>query len=102
YPMSRLRAEASPTDYRPLLPFSLPIRPRPGSTLFPYTTLFRSSDDAEGEHRVGHLAEPGHVRPHHVVIGAAEFGGGLQAGAVDVLHDLGQPLLGVPEAPGVA
>src|SRR5699024_3728348 len=60
------------------------------------------SDDAEGDHRVGHLAEARDVGAHHVVAGAAHLLGGLQAGGVDALHDLGQALLGVLEAPGVA
>src|SRR5690625_1652613 len=59
------------------------------------------SDHAEGNHGVGNLAESGDVRPQDVVAGAAELFGGLQAGGVDVFHDLGEALLGVLEAPGV-
>src|SRR5699024_9244518 len=60
------------------------------------------SDHAEGDHRVGHLAEARHIGAHHVVAGATHLLGGLQAARVDALHDLGEALLGVLEAPGVA
>src|SRR2546426_8646221 len=35
------------------------IRRPPRSTLFPYTTLFRSGDDAPGGEREGHIAQNG-------------------------------------------
>src|SRR5437763_8385618 len=37
---------------RPTLPFSLPPPPPPRSTLFPYTTLFRSGHEAVAQHIV--------------------------------------------------
>src|SRR5699024_9075459 len=49
-----------------------------------------------------HLAEARHIGAHHVVAGATHLLGGLQAARVDALHDLGEALLGVLEAPGVA
>src|SRR5690242_21405466 len=36
------------------------IRRPPRSTLFPYTTLFRSPRDGELPHRIGHLAQEVH------------------------------------------
>src|SRR5258707_2778585 len=49
--------------------FFLMIRRPPRSTLFPYTTLFRSLDPQEHRqpghpHAVDQLAELGHARPH--------------------------------------
>src|SRR5256885_10069915 len=43
-----------------LIFFFLMIRRPPRSTLFPYTTLFRSADQARGHRRGGHL-------PHRVL-----------------------------------
>src|SRR5436190_19436308 len=41
------RAAALPTSIVPYI-FFLMLRPPPRSTLFPYTTLFRSEDEADG------------------------------------------------------
>src|SRR5207244_5959274 len=41
---------ASPSITRPLLPFFLMLRRPPSSTLFPYTTLFRSPLLRKGDH----------------------------------------------------
>src|SRR5699024_4491787 len=60
--------------------------PRGGAAGGPAGTLL-GSDHAEGDHRSRDPAEARHVRPHHVVIGAAQLLSGLQAGGVDVLHD---------------
>src|SRR5690606_42113287 len=42
-----------------LLLFFLSVRRPPRSTLFPYTTLFRSCDDVHGGRRVSELAQDG-------------------------------------------
>src|SRR3712207_7036116 len=62
------------------------IRRPPRSTLFPYTTLFRSDDDRARRLRLLHLmmvddhdVEPGRPRQRHVaVIGAAAVDGDQQ------------------------
>src|SRR6266568_9550402 len=46
--------------------FFLMIRRPPRSTLFPYTTLFRSSQDVPGLH-LGRLRRPKRARDEHVV-----------------------------------
>src|SRR3989442_8659819 len=53
------------------------IRRPPRSTLFPYTTLFRSAELAEGDHRAreGHGADEGAQRQLHAV--AARNGAAL-------------------------
>src|SRR5690606_22472655 len=58
-------------------------------------------DDAEGEHGVGDLDEPGDVGSGQVVAGLAVVVGRGEAAVVDAAHDLGEPLLGVLEGPRV-
>jgi len=56
--------------------------------------------DAEIDHRVGHLAEPGDVGAHDIIVWFAEFGGGVAGGVMDVDHDLVQPAVGLFAGPG--
>ena len=57
---------------------------------------------AERPHRVGHTHETRDVGAEHIVAGGAVFLGRLGTAVVDVVHDLGQPLLGAFEGPAVA
>src|SRR2546427_12573266 len=78
------------------------IRRPPRSTLFPYTTLFRSHRRADLVRRVGHRPDRG-VRPGHGAcgdgkdpdagLGGAEHGRGLEPGPL-VPGGLGPPAPG--------
>src|SRR5690606_13209726 len=59
------------------------------------------SDHAECVHRVGDADKAGDIGPEHVIAGRAVFLGRLRAGVMDVVHDLGEAVLGSGEAPAV-
>src|SRR3712207_9468748 len=66
--------------------FFLMIRRPPRSTLFPYTTLFRSRDGA----RVRHPPAPRH-RPEHRALGLSDAALRGRDGAGDLPHRLATP-----------
>ena len=76
-----------------------PRRPRPTPEPAQHE---RASDDALCEHRVRDALEPGRVRAHDVVAGAAVALGGLEGGVVHALHDRAQLRLAVGERPALA